>query len=118
MKSLKLQIRVSPEEKELWQSYAKGRGLSLTQFLSEAANSVMTGEKKGEVKGEVVMTSLKEDWDKAEKSRQGKNDVRLYNNLKASVSKKSAAEEAIEKAKKIESKWKGPMFKDSKLNKF
>lgn len=82
MKTVKLDLRLSVEEKEALRSRAKEAGLGISEYVRNWIN----GDVPTEVKKQV------------------------------GPPKKKAVEEAIAKAKKLESNWK-PMFKDNKLNK-
>ena len=99
MKVSRIDIRVSCETKEEWCGLAKEKGLTLTELIMESMASVHTGNVHTEVKdAPIVHTDVATDVERNDKD----NKVR----------------EAIAKAEKIKSSWKGPMFKDSKLNKF
>jgi hypothetical protein len=99
MKTVKLDIRLSVEEKEALYARAKGVGLSVSEYVRnwinhEENHKIMSVAFDGPLSKQEVLKSVSlEDAARAVK-----------------------AKGAIAKAKKIESSFK-PMFKDSKLNK-
>ncbi len=100
MKTVKLDIRLSVEEKEALYSRAESAGVSVSEYVRnwinhEENHKIMSDAFDGPPSKQEVLKSVSlEDAAKAVK-----------------------AKEAIAKAKKIEGEFK-PMFKDDKLNKF
>ncbi len=94
MKTVKLDIRLSPEEKEALYSRAESAGVSVSEYVRRWIN-------------EAPGIEAVHDFDSPSA---GIAEVTVSDTEKR-------VDEAIAKAKKIESNFK-PMFKDSKLNKF
>jgi stringent starvation protein B len=94
MKTVKLDIRLSVEEKEALYARAKGKGISVSEYVRNWINEEIPADDGSIMKPEDRVGYVE------------RND------------KDNKVREAIAKAEKIEKEWSGPMFKRDKLNKF